>query len=299
VVGVKGQWSSEGLADAMAARTGFRLLVDLEDAVFDSSRGGVYVGDLDLCDLDGLAVKKIGTVYSPSMLDRIELLRYIAASGVPVLSRPASIQQVVNRLSGTITLRQAGIPLPPTVVTEDTMEAVRAVERFERAILKPLFTTKARGMRVLTRGADLAGEIRRFREEAGPVLYVQKMVDVPGRDLGVAFLGGRYIGTYARVSAPGAWNTTTREGGFYAPHDPSPEALAVAERAQELFDLDFTTVDVVETSEGPRVFEVSAFGGFRGLQQGLRIDAASLVADYVVEKVRERRSPRVVDSSHG
>jgi ribosomal protein S6--L-glutamate ligase len=48
------------------------------------------------------------------------------------------------------------------------------------------------------------------------------------------------------------------------------------------------------------VFEVSAFGGFRGLQSGLGIDIAAHVADYVVAKVRSRkRRPKEVETAHG
>ena len=47
--------------------------------------------------------------------------------------------------------------------------------------------------------------------------------------------------------------------------------------------MDFTTVDVADTDEGPIVFEVSAFGGFKGAKEGIGIDAASLSADYVIK----------------
>ena len=37
---------------------------------------------------------------------------------------------------------------------------------------------------------------------------------------GLIFLGGEYIGAYARVSDGSTWHTTTREGGKYAPYEP-------------------------------------------------------------------------------
>ncbi len=300
VVGVPGQWSSETLADAMAARTGFRLLLDLGHVVFDCERGSVYDGNLDLSTLDGLVVKKIGATYNPTMLDRVELLRHVAESGVTVRSRPKSLLRVLDRLSGTITLQRAGIPIPPTVVTEDVEHAAAAVLRFGRAVLKPLYTSKARGMRLLAAGRreDLVQQMREFKQVMGPVLYVQQLVEHPGRDLGVAFLCGQYLGTYARVSGSGAWNTTIRAGGRYAPYSPPAAIVDLAHRAQALFDLDFTTVDVVETPAGPMVFEVSAFGGFRGLQNGLGLDVAGLVAGAMVQRVREGRQLRVVGGNH-
>jgi len=39
------------------------------------------------------------------------------------------------------------------------------------------------------------------------------------------------------------------------------------------------------TDEGPIVFEVSAFGGFRGALEGSGIDAAGAYADYALRKI--------------
>ena len=56
----------------------------------------------------------------------------------------------------------------------------------------------------------------------------------------------------------------------------------MAGRAQALFDMDFTTVDVAETDAGPIVFEVSAFGGFQGALDGIGINAAELYVEHVL-----------------
>jgi ribosomal protein S6--L-glutamate ligase len=108
---------------------------------------------------------------------------------------------------------------------------------------------------------------------------------LPGRDLGMVFLAGEYHGSYARVAKGDAWNTTINSGGRYEAAHPSDEIIAMAHKAQALFDMDFTTVDVAETEEGPIVFEVSAFGGFRGAKEGIGIDAASLYVAHVFKEI--------------
>ncbi|MDH3901268.1 MAG: ATP-grasp family protein, partial [Gammaproteobacteria bacterium] len=118
-----------------------------------------------------------------------------------------------------------------------------------------------------------------------PVMYIQQKIDLPGRDLGLVFLGGDYLGTYARVSKDAAWNTTIHSGGRYAAHSPPAAVIELAQRAQALFDMDFTTVDVAETNTGPIVFEVSAFGGFRGAREGIGIDAAGLYTEHVLRQL--------------
>jgi len=290
VVGIPGKWSTEVLADALQARTGFRLVIDMAEVSLDlQGRRLLYRGN-DLCELDGLVVKKISAEYSPNTIDRLELLRIAEQAGVRVFSGVERMIRLVDRLSCTVTLANAGIPMPGTCVTEDVDAALEAVQQFGSAVFKPLFSTKARGMCVLEAGTErsrLRGQIEAFRREH-PMMYIQRRLELPGRDLGMVFLAGRYLCTYARVSQNDAWNTTIHSGGRYAACEPDDELVALGQRAQAPFGMDFTTVDIAESSDGPIVFEVSAFGGFRGAQEGCGVDAAAAYAEHAIGQVHNR-----------
>jgi ribosomal protein S6--L-glutamate ligase len=285
VVGISDGWSSEILADACKQLTGFRLLIDMDKVVLDLERGTVRFGEYDLGELDALIVKKIAPQYSPDVLDRLEMLRFLEQKGLPIFSKPTSILRLIDRLSCTVTLSAGGLPMPATVITESVDEALDAVERFGKAVFKPLYSTKARGMEVISAGDGALARIEAFQAAGNTIMYLQKMLPPLEKDLGVTFLGGKYLATYARKSGGSSWNTTTNAGGKYVAHEPSPEIIALAEKAQSLFDMAFTCVDIAETSEGPIVFEVSAFGGFRGLLDACGIDAAGAYAKHVLENI--------------
>ena len=287
VIGIPGKWSTETLADAVEERTGYRQVIDMARVSLDLEQQRLLFQDQDLCQLDALIVKKISASYSPNTLDRLELLRVAEQAGVRVFSRAEHILRLIDRLSCTVTLRNAGIPMPATRVTEDIDAALAAVDDFGSAVFKPLYSTKARGMCVIdaARGrAAIEDEIRAFQKD-NPMMYIQQKVELPGRDLGMVFLAGKYLGSYARVSKGDAWNTTIHSGGKYAAHTPPDDIIELAQRAQALFGMDFTTVDVAETNNGPIVFEVSAFGGFRGALEGIGIDAAAMYADHVLRQL--------------
>jgi ribosomal protein S6--L-glutamate ligase len=287
VVGIPGKWSTEALADAVEQRTGFRLVIDMAAVTLDLGAGRLRFGEHDLCALDGLLVKKISRRYSPNTVDRLELLRVAERAGVRVFSGAENMLRLIDRLSCTITLRNAGIPMLETRVTEDADAAAQAVRDFGSAVFKPLFSTKARGMQLMDASMSrkrMLGEIRRFQEE-NPMMYIQRRIDLRGRDLGMVFLGGDYLGTYARVSQGDAWNTTTHSGGRYEAYQAPQELIDLAHRAQAPFGMDFTTVDLALTDDGPTVFEVSAFGGFRGALEGAGIDAAAAYADYALARI--------------
>lgn len=284
VIGVPGGWSSERLADAVKEKTGFRLLIDMSKLSLNLERGDVRFEGVDIGSLDALIIKKIGSRYSPDLLDRLEMLRFLAEKGLPIFSSPLRIIRVLDRLSCTVTMTTAGIPMPPTTITEDIEAAIEAVYSYGAAVFKPLYSTKARGMTVIEAGESAPRRIEAFKNE-NPIMYLQKKMDLGGKDFGIVFLGGEYLTTYARITGQGAWNTTTQSGGRYAPYAPSSRIIEMAERAQALFGLDFTCVDVAETARGPVVFEVSAFGGFRGIAEAAGIDAAERYVRYVLERI--------------
>ncbi len=287
VIGIPGKWSTEVLADALEERTGFRLVLDMADVHADLESNTLWAGDVNLCELDALAVKKISQVYSPHTLDRIELLRLAEGRGVRVFSRAETIIRMIDRLSCTMTLRNGDIPMPKTRICEDVKTALGIVRDYGEAVFKPLYSTKARGMCVISADNDedaIIREIEAFKAD-NQVMYIQQKLDLPGRDYGMVFLGGQYLGTYARVSQSDSWNTTIHSGGKYALFEPPQSTIDLAAKAQALFGMDFTTVDVADTEDGPIVFEVSAFGGFKGAKEGIGIDAAALYADYILSEI--------------
>ncbi|GAB7081821.1 GAK system ATP-grasp enzyme [Megalodesulfovibrio paquesii] len=285
VIGIPGGWSSELLADTVAKKTGFRALVELKDCALDLEHGELFDSQVKLHEMDAIIVKKAGRYYSPHLIDRLEMLRFLGQRrGIPIFSDPERIIRVLDRMTCTVTLAANDIPMPPTAITESPDQALAFVERYGRAVFKPLYSTKARGMEVIEAGPAARHEIEGFHE-TNPVMYLQRMVSHIGMDLGVTFLGGEYLATYARKGNGESWNTTTRSGGRYVPYEPSKEIIELARRAQSLFKLDFTCVDIVETNEGPMCFEVSAFGGFRGLLDANNIDAADRYVDYVLGRI--------------
>ncbi len=235
-------------------------------------------------------MKKLGdTADGWVVRERLGLLRQLEGAGVPVLSAPDRLEVCLSRARLTQELARGGFPIPDTVITEDPAEAEAAVARFGRAVLKPLYTSKGRGMDVLEAGPAARAALDRHRMDGRGPFYLQRFVPHPGRDLGVAVLDGRYVGAYWRVAGPGQWMTTILSGGRYEPADPPPEAVDLALRAARHFGLVFTGVDLVETEAGFQVFEVSAFGGFRGLEKACGIDAAARLAEVALARFEAAR----------
>ncbi|MFK5986094.1 MAG: GAK system ATP-grasp enzyme [Pseudomonadota bacterium] len=288
VIGKPGKWSTEILADAIASKTGHREIIDMCDVSLDLRHNKLLYHGKNLCDFDALVIKKISSKYNANTLDRLEMLRIAEHQGVKVFSSAERIIRLLDRLSCTVTMRNHHIPMPDTAITENVDKAYDIVKEFGSVILKPLFSTKALGMVKVDSSSSkkhIYWQLIEFKKNH-QMLYIQKYMQLPGKDLGLIFLNGIYIGTYARVKQGDSWNTTIHNGGKYESYTPSEQIINIARKAQDLFNMDYTTVDIAETQEGPKVFEVSAFGGFRGALEGANIDAASLYTDHIITSLR-------------
>ncbi len=246
VAGIPGAWSSERMAESLQG-AGIQSFVFSPDAIeHDLTQDRMFAGDVDLSQLDGVVVKKLGDQGSAWSRLRLHPLRALEARGVRVFSRADAIDVAMDRYRMTMGLVAAGLPIPRTIAASGRDSLQDAVDEFGDCVVKPVFTSKGRGMVRIAAGEPVPAEI-----DAGTQAYlVQEFVRAPGRDIGATVIGGQFVGAFYRVAADGAWMTTTSAGGRYEACNLAPDAIALAERAARAFRLDYTVVDLVETDGG-------------------------------------------------
>ncbi len=198
-------------------------------------------------------------------------------------SAPADvIEGAMDRYGMNARLAAGGLPLPQTIAFEGAEGLRCAVEKLGDAVVKPVYTSKGRGM-FRARANDLL-PLEGWDDERGRWL-AQRFVQSPGRDIGACVLGGEYVGAFYRVAPDGAWMTTTASGGKYAACQLDAAGQDIAVRAARLFGLDYTVVDLVENDGDYLLYEVSAFGGFSGLWAADQLDVAALYAGYILKEL--------------
>lgn len=280
VAGIEGGWSGERMVAALSNLKIDAKLITLSDCSHDLMSGKVSCHDCDLGSLDALIVRKLGDPIDPLTPSRLNLLRTLERRGVKLFSSAQAIDNANDRYRMSLSLAEAGVPIPETIVTESLEEAVSLVERWGRVVVKPLLTSKGRGMQLLNSEGAYRLALKHWSHRQVSPFYVQRYVST-SRDIGVALLGNQIIGAFQRVAAPGAWQTTIREGGHYEPFAPDSTVAALAQKAAEPFGLDYTVVDLVQSGDQWLAYEVSAFGGFSGLW-ACGIDVAAKLAHYVL-----------------
>lgn len=286
VIGIRGAWSTESLSKHLQQKNAGGAVIELGEISYGLVDGSWFHPQYELASFDGFILKKMGREYSPGLMDELELLELMERRGFRFFSSPKKIRRMISRLSCTLRLREQQIPMPPTFISESIDAAVAWAVENAPVILKPLYSTKARGMALLEDEQTAREKITALVESGEKVIYLQQKYELDGSDYGLVFLAGNYVGAYARVGDGRTWHTTTREGGTYAPFEPSQALIDLARRAQAPFGLDFTCVDIADSREaGPIVFEVSAFGGYKGLFRSTGLDASDMLTDFAISQL--------------
>src|SRR5258706_1455856 len=81
-------------------------------------------------DADAVLARFIPSGSLEQIIYRVDALHWIEEHGVPVVNSPRAIERSVDKFYTDARLREAGLPVPETVVcegTEDAMAAIRAM----------------------------------------------------------------------------------------------------------------------------------------------------------------------------
>lgn len=221
---------------------------------------------------------------------RLGLLHALETLGVPVVNGPQVIERCVDKSMTSFLLHQAGLPTPPTWVTQSQDEARALCDREaaagHRTVLKPLFGAQGRGLRLLEGGAEVPPP-----EEVGGVYYLQRFVGAAEggwRDFRVFVVGGRPVAAMRRTGA--GWITNIGQGGRAEPISAEGEFAALAVAAARTVGAAHAGVDLIPASDGDwLILEVNSMPAWQGLQSVSDVDIALHLARDVLACVRRGR----------
>jgi tetrahydromethanopterin:alpha-L-glutamate ligase len=213
---------------------------------------------------------------------------------VTVWNDARAIERCVDKSMTSFLLAQAGIPTPPTWTIEREKDARARIESELRSgplVLKPLFGSQGRGLKLLRSTDDLPPPA-----EVNQVYYVQRFIAAETaayEDYRVFVTGGRAISAMRRSSR--SWITNVKQGGkpCVAMLDEELEGLAVAAAAAT--GADFCGVDIIRPRMGRgMVLEVNSMPAWTGLQQVTSVDIAREIAASLMKALKAKVRLKVV-----
>ena len=284
-------WHGARLRRAFQARRAEVRVLSLRACRLDLVRGrhGLFIPGFERRLPDGVFVRGISSGTLEQVVLRLDVLHAAREVGVPVYNDARAIERTVDKGMTSFLLGRAGLPTPPTCVTESPARAraflLRETAAGHDVVVKPLFGSQGVGLRRLQEGSDIPEA-----SECNGVWYLQRYVETGAggegwHDWRVFVIAGNAVAAMVRRGA--SWVNNVARGGRCesAPLDHDLERLAT--RACAAVGADYAGVDLIRDRDGQlEVLEVNGVPAWKGLQSVTRIDIAErLVEDFLSRRV--------------
>ncbi|MCW5626949.1 MAG: RimK family alpha-L-glutamate ligase, partial [Burkholderiales bacterium] len=210
---------------------------------------------------------------------------------VTVCNSARAVERSVDKSMTSLLLHRAGIPTPPTWVTENA-EAARdvltnAFAQGHRIVSKPLFGSQGKGLLRLAPGDALPPS-----ESCNGLYYLQRFVETAADATGdwrVFVIGDEAVAAMRRRGTD--WIHNVSRGGKTEAARLEPDLCDLAVRATRAVGADYAGVDLIRDGNGAAtVLEVNGIPAWQGLQSVTTIDIADRLVRYLVDVHRAQRS---------
>ncbi len=286
-------WHSRRLAKAFAAHGAGATCISLRDCGFRiGDSHGLTLGQF--ADLpDGAFVRQIAAGSFEQVTMRLGVLHGLRDAGVAVYNDARVVERCVDKSMTSYLLQRAGVPTPQTWVTESEALArniVRAeASRDEPLVLKPLFGSQGRGLRLIEDEAALPATA-----EVCGVYYLQRFMAGPGvgwRDWRVFVVGGRAVAAMLRHGVQ--WRTNAAQGARCEGVAATGDIAELAVAASQAVGACYAGVDVIRDAAGRAfILEVNSMPAWEALQQVSKVDIADALAGDFVQHLRLVKTQR-------
>ncbi|KUO65950.1 MAG: hypothetical protein APF84_01435 [Gracilibacter sp. BRH_c7a] len=233
-------------------------------------------------NLDALLIRSLPGGSLEQVIYRMDVLHRLEKQGLMIINSPSLLEKTVDKFYTTALLADAGLPVPKTIVTERFDQAMEAVRKFGRVVVKPLFGSLGKGM-VLIEDPDTAHRVFRALELGNYVYYLQGFLPHDNGDYRLFVVGGEVVSAMRRQS--NYWKANIACGATAEPYHPDSVMTELAVRTADILQADYLGVDILISDGKPYLIEANGIPGWTGLQSVSNINIAEVIAKYVLRKI--------------
>lgn len=236
-------------------------------------------------------------IIRPGVLENVDLevssVKQLQLMGIPVVNHYLPIVRAKNKVRTMQILKHEGIAIPRTVVIHNLEYIDEAVDKLGRfpLILKTPHGSLGKGVSIIESKRSLRSMIEllaaSFKDH---LLIIQEYVkEAKGKDIRVFVVGGKIVAAMERQARRGEFRSNFSQGGSVSITDLSQEEQSMAVRATKAIGLHVAGVDIIRTSEGPKILEVNSNPGLEGITQATGINVAYHIVKFAEKLVKQKK----------
>jgi len=220
---------------------------------------------------------------------RFDVLKYLNHY-IPVINPPNGIDKASNKFLTSIFLELNNIPQPKTVVTESINEAIVWIDKFEDAVLKPIFGCGGEGIIRVKKELPISTKLKILNEfkEKYNTFYIQKFIKPLGgeyRDIRAFVVDDEVVAAMYRIGGEN-WKNNVSQGGRVEECEITDEIEKLALKAKNAIGLFYAGVDLIESENGLKVLEVNATPSWIGLSKVSKVNIADKLLEKIIQYVK-------------
>ncbi len=219
----------------------------------------------------------------------VKAARLMEQLGIPVFNPADSILQCDDKALTYLALKQAGIPMPKTVLVPKTFPNVgytdtnfldeAAAQLGFPLVLKECFGSFGKQVYQFQDMESLREKVIALRST--PMMLQEMVQSSFGRDIRINVVGDAVVASIFRHNEHGDFRSNITLGGSMEPYTPSQQETDIAVRAVKELGLAFAGVDVLFGDEGPLICEVNSNAHFKSTLDCTGINMADAIFDHI------------------
>lgn len=218
------------------------------------------------------------------------IVRQLEMQGVYTVSSSLAINRSRDKLRSMQVMAKAGVGIPKTVVSRNTMDIDDLIEKVggTPVIIKLARGTHGNGV-VLAETKKAAKSVLQAlylnNEDGTNILLQEFVVESAGTDIRAFVVGGRVVASMKRQSLDDDFRSNLHKGGEGTIVKLTDEEKKAAIKAAKAMGLNVAGVDMMRSKSGPLILEVNASPGF-GIEKITGRNVASHIIEYVEQNAK-------------
>ncbi|MFX0208535.1 MAG: RimK family alpha-L-glutamate ligase [Candidatus Hodarchaeota archaeon] len=232
-----------------------------------------------------ILVRPIGRGSLEEVIFQLDTLHRLKEHSMTIVNDPKTIEIAADKYYTISILKEKGIPIPETMITMNTKEAMQAYSSMrEGVVLKPVFGSRGIGLTYISNKDVLERSVRTLTF-LKHVLYLQQFIPHGHSDIRAFIIGDQVTAAMKRVSK--GWKANVSQGATPEPLKLSSELESLSMKAAEALGCEIAGVDIIEGPSGPLVVEVNSQPGWRGIQTVTSVSISDEIAKYMITRSKK------------